>query len=138
MQKVLYNVVIDEDLFQCIYDYISFHYEDVKNNYNIVNGWDYEDADLSTFKGLANDTIDWIEKEQFTAIYHLKPNDDSPSKDTWGTLYYQVLAYMDRHCRGELSFRHRTKDEQAYICRDCVDNLKELAIQIRELKEEDL
>ena len=114
------------------------HYEDVKNNYKIINGWDYEDADYSTFKGLANDTIDWIEREQFRSIYYLKPNDDSPSKDNWGTLYYQVLAYMDRHCRGEFSFRHRTEAEQIDLCKRCIDNLKELANQIRETKEEDL
>ena len=137
--KYFWNAVVDEDLFYTIFDYISFNKE-ARDKFNITTLGYFNKYSVNEWKELAKYTIDWLENTQLTKIYVIKQDDNSPSKDTWGTLYYQTLAYMDS-VWPKYQFkpiRSMNFEELTNVCVECINNFKKLAEQIRELNDNDL
>ena len=87
---------------------------------------------------MAEDAIFWLEHYQLPKVYVIKENDDSPGMNTWGTLYYQTLSYMGRSKKYTKTIRTMELGEIVKVCRECIENMKDLRDQIRELNDQDL
>lgn len=135
--KVFMNAVMNDDLFFTIYDYLRFHPQIARKNYNILTTDDFEKLSVEDWKDVAEDTIYWLEHDQLPKVYLLGYDDNSPSMDTWGTLYYQTLAYMSRN-NIHKSTRQMDIVELVKTCRDCLEDMKNLMDEIRETTYEDL
>lgn len=135
--KVFMNTVMNDDLFFTIYDYLRFHPQVARENYNILTTDDFEKLSVEDWKDVAEDAIYWLEHDQLPKVYVLKQDDNSPSIDTWGTLYYQTLAYMNRN-NIRKSTRQMDIVELVKTCRDCLEDMKNLMDEIRETTYEDL
>lgn len=137
-EKAFYNAVLDTDLYYLIYEYIRSHYQTIVDKYAIKDWYDLDNATVDTWKALGTNAIDWLETEQLPKVYELMHDDNAPNGDTWGVLYYQTLSYMDKNYRGLATFRGRNATEQRQICIECINDLRNLVTEIRELTEEDI
>lgn len=134
--KVFYHAVIDGDLFYTIYDYLRFNPGAAKD-YKVFSTQDFDNLTFQDWKDLAEDAIFWLENRQLSKVYSMKGEECSPEASTWGTLYYQTLNYMAiKDIRK--STREMEYDELREHCVACINYLKELANEIRELDEKDL
>ena len=134
--RVFYHAVIDGDLFYTIYDYLRFNPEFAKD-YKVFSTQDFDNLTFQHWKDLAEDAIFWLEHRQLSKAYSMKGEDCAPEASTWGTLYYQTLNYMAvKNIRK--STREMEYDELREHCVACINYLKELANEIRELDERDL
>ena len=135
--KYFYNAVIHEDLFFTIYDYLRFN-PSAARQYNIFSTSDLDNLTCEDWKDVAEDAIYWLEHTQFPKIYKLGEDANSPSMDTWGTLYYQTLSYMGRKKIYGKTIRQMEVEEIAKQCRDCIEDFKDLMNEIHEPTDEDL
>ena len=134
--KIFYNAVIDGDLFYTIYDYLRFNREACLD-YKIFSTNDFDKLTYEDWIYLAHDAIKWLEKEQLPKVTILDFEDNSPSSDTWGTLYYQTLNFMAiKNIRK--SIRQSKLNEVIDNCKKCIEYLKEMTDKIREPNEYDL
>ena len=135
--KYFYNAVIHEDLFFTIYDYLRFNPSSARQ-YNIFSTSDLDNLTCEDWKDVAEDSIYWLEHTQFPKIYKLSEDANSPSMDTWGTLYYQVLSYMGRKKIYGKTIRQMEIEEIAKQCRNCIEDFKDLMDEIHEPTDKDL
>ncbi len=137
--KVFYNAVIQEDLFYTIYDYLRFN-PNAAHQYNILSTSDLDNLTYEDWKDVAEDTIFWLMHNQLPKVTTLGVDDDSPSMDTWGTLYYQTLAYMDRKFPVYTHVKIRGSEIETVVnlCNECIEDLKELIDAIHEPTDEDI
>lgn len=134
--KIFYNAVINSDLFYTIYDYLRFNREACLD-YKIFSTKDFDCLTYEDWIYLAHDAIKWLEKEQLPKVSELDFEDNSPTADTWGTLYYQTLSFMSvKNIRK--SIRSAKLNEIIDTCNKCIEYLKEEADKIREPNEYDL
>lgn len=138
MDKVFYNAVLNDDLFFTIYDYLRFHPQAAREYYHILSTDDFENLTVDDWKDVAEDAIFWLEHDQLPKVYVLKADDNSPGMNTWGTLYYQTLAYMGRKKIHGKTIRQMELGEIVKACRDCIENFKDLRDEIREITDTDL
>lgn len=136
--KYFFNAVVHEDLFFTIYDYLRFHLQAAREYYHIVTIDDLDKLSVEEWKDVAEDAIYWLEHEQLPKVYKIGENDNSPTRDTWGTLYYQTLAYLGRKNICSKTIRSMEIGEIIKACRDCIEDFKDLRDDIRELNENDL
>lgn len=136
--KYFFNAVVQEDLFFTIYDYLRFHPQVASEYYKIFTTDDLDKLSVEDWKDVAEDAIYWLEHDQLPKVYVLKDNDNSPGMDTWGTLYYQTLAYMGRKKTYNKTIRQMELGEIVKTCRDCIEDFKDLRDEIREVTDEDL
>ena len=134
--KIFYNAIIDGDLFYTIYDYLRFNRE-VCHDYKIFSTNDFDKLTYEDWIYLAHDTVKWLENEQLPKVHILDIEDNSPSSDTWGTLYYQTLNFMSIH-NIRISLRQSSLNEIVDNCKKCIEYLKGLISKIREPNEYDL
>lgn len=134
---VQYNAVIDRDLFYTIYDWMRTHTDALAKDYGVVTMNDFDKLSLEDWKDLAEDAIMWLEHYELPKVEYICDG-ESPSLDTWGTLYYQTLAYMSIKHAWEPTYRNRTFDEQIVLCKECIEYLKEKIDEIREPTDDDL
>lgn len=137
--KVFYNGVIQEDLFFTIYDYLRFHPDVARTYYHVLTIDDFDNLSCEDWKDVAEDAIKWLESKQLPKVHIIGIDDNSPDMDTWGTLYYQTLAYMMR------SKNHYTKtirtmnlDEIVSMCKECIEDFKHLVSEIHEPTDEEV
>ena len=135
---VQYNAVLNSDLFYAIYDWMRMNPNTLKRDFNVVTMYDFDNLTLEDWKDLADTTIDWLERIQLPIVYYMCDNMDSPSLDSWGTLYYQTLSYMSNHHAWELTYRNRSFEDQISLCKECINNLKDMAKEIREPNDNDI
>ena len=127
--KVFYNAVVQEDLFYTIVDYITCH----KNLNYLLD--EFDNMTLDDWKRIAKDSIMWLESHELQNIDTL--GDVSPSKDTWGTLYYQMLAYLDRS--KQYKKLHGMSQEGLIITgKECINDLKKMIDMMHEPTDEDI
>ena len=138
--KIFYNAVIDSDLFYTIYDYLRFHPSVAREYYHILSTDDFNNLTIEDWKDVAEDSIYWLEHDQLPTVYKLNRDDNSPDMSTWGTLYYQTLAYMARVYPKYIgsTIRSMSLEETVHVCIDCIENMKDLKDEIRELNDNDL
>ena len=131
--KVFYNGVVQEDLFFTIYDYLRFN-PNATRQYNILSTNDLNNLTLEDWKDVAEDAIYWLMHDQLPKVTVLGIDDDSPSMDTWGTLYYQTLAYIDRTFSRNVGKKIRGSEIETVInlCNECIEDLKDLMNEIHE------
>lgn len=137
--KVFYNAVINVDLFYTIYDYLRFN-PNVAHQYKILSTDDFDNLTCDDWKDVAEDAIFWLMHEQLPKVYTLGIDDDSPSMNTWGTLYYQTLAYFNRSYpkyRTE-TIRGSEIEKVVHFCNECIEDLKDLMDKIREPNDNDI
>ena len=137
--KVFYNAVINEDLFFTIYDYLRFN-PNAAHQYNILSINDLDNITLEDWKDVAEDAIYWLMHNQLPNVTQLGVDDDSPSMDTWGTLYYQTLAYIDRNHSKYVGQKIRGSEIETvvHLCNECIEDLKDLMDAIHEPTDADL
>lgn len=133
---VRYNATIDVDLYYAIYEYVRYNHEACLKNFNIRTGWDFDNLTFSQWQELAEDAVEWLEFDLLPKVTYL--TFDEGSHDGWAVLYYQTLAYMDEDCRGELTYRARTAEEQINLCIRCIEALKERILEMHEPTENDI
>lgn len=136
--KYFCNAVLNDDLFFTIYDYLRFHPQVAREYYHILSTDDFDKLTVEDWKDVAEDAIYWLEHDQLPNVYVLKEDDNSPGMDTWGTLYYQTLAYMGRSKKYTKTIRTMELGEIVNVCRDCIEDFKDLRDEIRELNDKDL
>jgi len=138
--KIFYNAVIDFDLFYTIYDYLRFHPSVAREYYHILSIDDFDNLTIEDWKDVAEDSIYWLEHDQLPTVYKLNRDDNSPDMSTWGTLYYQTLAYMGRVYPKYIgsTIRSMSLEETVHVCVECIENMKDLKDEIRELNDNDL
>lgn len=138
--KVFMNAVMNDDLFFTIYDYLRFHPQVARENYHVLTIDDLNNLSVEDWKDAAEDTIYWLEHDQLPKVYVLGKDDDSPGMNSWGTLYYQTLAYMERVFPKYQykSTRQMDLGELVKVCRECIENMKDLMDEIRETTYDDL
>lgn len=136
--KYFFNAVVHEDLFFTIYDYLRFHPQAAHKYYHIITIDDLDKLSVEDWKDVAEDAIYWLEHDQLPKVYKLEENDNCPSMDTWGTLYYQTLAYLGRQKTWGKTIRSMEIWEIVKACQDCIEDFKDLRDEIRELNENDL
>lgn len=137
--KVFYNAVINEDLFFTIYDYLRFN-PNAANQHKVLSTSDLDNLTLEDWKDVAEDAIYWLMHNQLPNVTQLGEDDNSPSMDTWGTLYYQTLAYIDRNhskCVGQ-KIRGSEIETVVHLCNECIEDLKDLMDAIHEPTNADL
>lgn len=137
--KIFYNGVIQEDLFFTIYDYFRFN-PNAAHQYNVLSTADLDNLTYEDWKNAAEDAIYWLMHNQLPNVTKLGIDDDSPSMDTWGTLYYQTLAYIDRNhskCVGQ-KIRGSEIETVVHLCNECIEDLKDLMNLIHEPSDVDL
>ena len=137
--KVFYNAVIQEDLFFTIYDYLRFN-PNVAHQYNVLSTYDFDNLTCEDWKDVAEDAIFWLMHNQLPKVTTLGIDDDSPSMDTWGTLYYQTLAYIDRKfpVYAHVKIRGSKIETVVHLCNECIEDLKDLIDAIHEPTDEDI
>ena len=133
---VRYNAVIDTDLYYVIYEYIRHNHKDCIEKFKVRTGWDLDNLSFEEWKEIAKDAVQWLESKQLPDVTYITY--DEGSYDEWAVLYYQVLAYMDEECRGELSYRARTLEEQFNLCVECIEALKYRIFEMHEPTDEDV
>lgn len=138
VNKYFLNAVLNIDLFYTIYDYFRFHPQIAHEYYHVLTTDDFNNLTVEDWKNAAEDTIYWLEHNQFLKVYKLNDNDNSPSMETWGTLYYQTLAYMGRKKIYGNTIRQMDLGEILKVCKDCIEDMKVLKDEIRELNDKDL
>ena len=136
--KVFMNAVMNDDLFFTIYDYLRFHPQVAREYYHVLSTDDFNKLTVEDWKDVAEDAIYWLEHDQLPKVYVLKQDDNSPGMDTWGTLYYQTLAYMGRQKNYGKTIRQMELGEIVRECRNCIEDFKRLMDEIRETTYEDL
>lgn len=136
--SIQYNAVIDIDLFYTIYDWMRTHPDALKRDFNVITMHDFDNLTLEDWKDLADTAIYWLEKIQLPIVYYMCDNMDSPSLDSWGTLYYQTLSYMNDNHAWEPTYRIRSFEDQISLCKECIENLKKLRNEIREPNDNDI
>lgn len=134
--KVFYNCVINEDLFYTIYDYLWYGNREYWQK-RIKFTDRFNDLSLDEWKSLANDTITWLEENQLPKVYELRKDDNSPSSNSWGTLYYQTLAYINRN-NIRICIRENSLENIISLCKECIDDFKKMINDLREPNDEDL
>ena len=135
--KIFYNFVIDSDLFYTIYDYLRFNGQTIRDHNNIHSLYDFDNLSIDNIKQLANDAINWLQNIQLKNVYKINFDDNSPSSNTWGTLYYQTLNYM-AIVGAEHSIRMGDLATTIEWCKRTIDYLFKLIDEIREPNDEDL
>ena len=136
--KVFYNAVINEDLFYTIYDYLRFNPSVQHKYYNDVvatNCWD--EMSIEDWQDVAADAIHWLTNEQCNKVYVVTPEDNAPNMETWGTLYYQTLAYIYR-TKSNVNLHHSDIYVTMDLCHKCIDDLTRLAREIHEPTDDDI
>ena len=136
--KYFFNAVVHEDLFFTIYDYLRFHPQVAREYYKVLTIDDLDKMSVEDWKDVAEDVIYWLEHDQLPKVYVLNDDGNSPGMDTWGTLYYQTLAYMGRKKIYGKTIRQMELGEIVKACRDCIEDFKDLRDEIRELNDNDL
>lgn len=137
--KVFYNAVIQEDLFFTIYDYFRFN-PNAARQYNVFSTSNFNDLTCEDWKDAAKDAIYWLTNNQLPNVTILGMDDDAPSMDTWGTLYYETLAYIDRNHSKCIGRRIRGSEIETVInlCNECIEDFKDFIDAIHEPTDEDL
>ena len=135
---VQYNAVMDVDLFYTIYDWMRMNPDTLKRDFNVVTMYDFDKLTLEDWVDLADTAIDWLEKVQLPKVTIMDKNCPSPSLDSWLTLYYQTLAYMNDAHPWEPTYRSRSYSEQLELCKECIANFKKLRNEIREPNDNDI
>jgi len=137
--KVFYNGIIQEDLFYTIYDYLRFN-PDIARQYNVLSTSDLDNLTCDDWKNVAEDAIYWLIHDQLPKVTKLCVDDDSPSMKTWGTLYYQTLAYINRKfpIHGGVNLRGSEIETVVNLCNECIEDLKDFMYAIHEPTDEDL
>ena len=79
-------------MFFTIYDYLRFN-PSAARQYNIFSTSDLDNLTCEDWKDAAEDAIYWLMHNQLPNVTVLDIEDESPSADTWRTLYYQTLTY---------------------------------------------
>lgn len=136
--KVFYNGVIQEDLFFTIYDYLRFHPDVARTYYAVFTTDDFDNLSCEDWKDVAEDAIYWLEHDQLPKVHIIGIDDNSPDMTTWGTLYYQTLAYMDRNKIYHKTIRQMKLNEIVKQCQDCIEEFKNLKDEIREPNDTDI
>ena len=137
--KVFYNAVIQEDLFFTIYDYFRFN-PNAARQYNVFSTSNLYNLTCEDWKDAAKDAIYWLTNNQLPNVTILGMDDDAPSMDTWGTLYYETLAYIDRNHLKCIGRRIRGSEIETVInlCNECIEDFKDFIDAIHEPTDEDL
>ena len=137
--KVFYNAVIQEDLFFTIYDYFRFN-PNAARQYNVFSTSNLYNLTCEDWKDAAKDAIYWLTNNQLPNVTILGMDDDAPSMDTWGTLYYETLAYIDRNHSKCIGRRIRGSEIETIVClcNKCIEDLKDLMDAIHEPTDEDI
>lgn len=136
---VYYNFVCDQDLFYTMYDFLRFSLSQ-KWTRKVASTDDFYLLTLQEAKELGTAAVDWLERKQLPKIYTITMNDNAPASDTWGSLYYQTLAYMDRvypkykfHPMRQMSLL-----ELQTVCNECIMDLRKLIEEMREPTDDDI
>lgn len=135
--KYFMNAVVHEDLFFAIYDYLRCNSK-VAHKHDIKLVKDFDNLSVKDWKELAEGAIYWLDYYELQRITVIRPEDNAPSLDTWGTLYYQTLAYLAREKSTSKKLSTMDINELREVCEDCIDELKILMDEIHELTEDDL
>ena len=137
--KVFYNGVIQKDLFYTICDYFLFNPSAAKQ-YDVISISDLDNLTLEDWKDVADDAIYWLMRNQLPKVRCLGVDDNAPSADTWGTLYYQTLAYIDRNHSKYVGQKIRGSEIETVVqlCKECIEDLKYLMNEIHEPTDKDL